>query len=236
MARPRSFDTDSVLSSVMTLFWHKGYEATSIRDLEQVSGLTAPSLYGAFGNKEALFTAALQHYVDTVIVPAIEASATLGLAGISAMFTSIADKDPELPRGCLLAVTRRPAPGSTGTRLGSPQNGAAGRPLFRDRRRVARPDDRSGVHRGCLSRAPPRHPDPVPLITRPRRRPRYRRTGARSPPAAPAPTGDEDAGQIADATGPLTPIVDCLPPVKPAPRPPRAPASVVAVQGKQWWA
>ena len=105
MARPRSFDTDSVLSSVMTLFWHNGYEATSIRDLEQVSGLTAPSLYGAFGNKEALFTAALQHYVDTVIVPAIEASATLGLAGISAMFTSIADKDPELPRGCLLAVT-----------------------------------------------------------------------------------------------------------------------------------
>ena len=105
MARPRSFDADSVLSSVMTLFWQQGYEATSIRDLERASGLTAPSLYGAFGNKEALFTAALQRYVDTVIVPAIEAATALGLPGVRAMFTSIADKDPALPRGCLLAVT-----------------------------------------------------------------------------------------------------------------------------------
>lgn len=105
MARPRTFDSDSVLSSVMTLFWQQGYEATSIRDLERVSGLTAPSLYGAFGNKEALFTAALQRYVDTVILPAIEAATALGLPGLRVMFTSIADKDPELPRGCLLAVT-----------------------------------------------------------------------------------------------------------------------------------
>ena len=105
MARPRTFDTDSVLSSVMTLFWQQGYEATSIRDLERVSGLTAPSLYGAFGNKEALFTAALQHYVDTVILPSIEAATALGLPGLRAMFTAIADKDPALPRGCLLAVT-----------------------------------------------------------------------------------------------------------------------------------
>jgi AcrR family transcriptional regulator len=105
MARPRSFDTDSVLTSAMMLFWQQGYEATSIRDLERASGLTAPSLYGAFGNKEALFTAALQRYVDTVIVPAIEASTALGLSGIRTMFNSIADKDPALPRGCLLAVT-----------------------------------------------------------------------------------------------------------------------------------
>ena len=86
MARPRSFDTDSVLTSAMMLFWQQGYEATSIRDLERASGLTAPSLYGAFGNKEALFTAALQRYVDTVIVPAIEASTALGLSGIRTMF------------------------------------------------------------------------------------------------------------------------------------------------------
>jgi len=105
MPRPRSFDTDEVLSAAMLLFWRQGYEATSIRDLEEVSGLTAPSLYGAFGNKEALFTAALQRYLDTVIFPALQAAAGMGLDGVRMMFTSIADKDPALPRGCLLAMT-----------------------------------------------------------------------------------------------------------------------------------
>lgn len=105
MARPRSFDTDEVLSAAMLLFWAQGYDATSIRDLEKATGLNAPSLYGAFGDKETLFTAALQRYLDVVIVPAVEAAAGLGLAGIHLMFSTIADKDPELPKGCLLAVT-----------------------------------------------------------------------------------------------------------------------------------
>ena len=105
MARPRSFDTDEVLSAAMLLFWAQGYDGTSIRDLEKATGLNAPSLYGAFGDKEALFTAALQRYLDVVIVPAVEAAAGLGLAGIHLMFSTIADKDPELPKGCLLAVT-----------------------------------------------------------------------------------------------------------------------------------
>lgn len=105
MARPRSFDTDEVLSEMMLLFWQQGYEATSIRELEQVSGLNSPSLYGAFGDKESLFTAVLQRYLDTVIVPAIESVAGLGADGIRLMFSSIIDKDPALPRGCLLSVT-----------------------------------------------------------------------------------------------------------------------------------
>jgi AcrR family transcriptional regulator len=115
LARPRSFDTDEVLTLAMLQFWAHGYEATSIRDLETATGLRAPSLYGAFGDKETLFTAALQRYLDVVIVPAVEAAAGLGLVGIRLMFSTIADKDPELPKGCLLAVT-------------SSEAGALGRP------------------------------------------------------------------------------------------------------------
>jgi len=105
MARPRSFDTDAVLSAAMLLFWERGFDATSIRDLERATRLNAPSLYGAFGDKETLFTAILRRYLDVVIVPAIEAAAGLGADGIRLMFSSILDKDPALPRGCLLSVT-----------------------------------------------------------------------------------------------------------------------------------
>jgi AcrR family transcriptional regulator len=105
VARPRSFDQDTVLTAAMLVFWEHGYEATSIRQLEAVTGLNAPSLYGAFSDKEGIFTAALQRYLDVVISPSIEAAGGLGLAGIRLLFTSILDKGPDVPLGCLLAVT-----------------------------------------------------------------------------------------------------------------------------------
>lgn len=89
----------------MLVFWKHGYEATSIRQLEEATGLHAPSIYAAFGDKEGLFAAALQRYLDTVIGPGIEMTTGHGLAGVRAMFTSIQDKEPELPLGCLLAIT-----------------------------------------------------------------------------------------------------------------------------------
>ena len=119
MARPRSFDADAVLSTAMLLFWERGYEATSIRQLEAATGLNAPSLYGAFGDKEAIFTAALQRYLDVVIAPAIHASAGTGLAGIRRMFTDIELAGEGVPPGCLLAVTSSEAGalGESPTRL-----------------------------------------------------------------------------------------------------------------------
>ncbi len=62
MARKREFDEEYVLQQVMNLFWHKGYEATSMSDLTAVTGLQKPSLYAAFGDKQALFEAALRRY------------------------------------------------------------------------------------------------------------------------------------------------------------------------------
>jgi TetR/AcrR family transcriptional regulator, transcriptional repressor for nem operon len=62
MARPREFDENQVIENLMTVFWSKGYEATTMQDLVKASGLLKGSLYGAFGDKQAIYLAALKHY------------------------------------------------------------------------------------------------------------------------------------------------------------------------------
>jgi AcrR family transcriptional regulator len=64
MGRPREFDLDVALEHALHLFWRKGYEGTSITDLTEAIGITKPSLYAAFGNKEELFRKAFDRYVD----------------------------------------------------------------------------------------------------------------------------------------------------------------------------
>lgn len=65
MGRPREFDVDEALETAMELFWRKGYEGTSLTDLTEGMGITKPSLYGVFGNKEGLFLKALERYERT---------------------------------------------------------------------------------------------------------------------------------------------------------------------------
>jgi AcrR family transcriptional regulator len=60
--RPRAFDRDAALTQATRLFWQRGYEATSIADLTEAMGIGAPSLYAAFGSKEALYVEAVGHY------------------------------------------------------------------------------------------------------------------------------------------------------------------------------
>ncbi|WP_404334547.1 TetR/AcrR family transcriptional regulator [Sphingomonas sp. MMS12-HWE2-04] len=62
--RPRSFDREAALARATCLFWRKGYEATSIADLTEAMGIGSPSLYAAFGSKEALYVEALGHYAE----------------------------------------------------------------------------------------------------------------------------------------------------------------------------
>lgn len=57
--RPRSFDPDEVLDRARAVFWNLGYAATSLDDLAAATGLNRPSLYAAFGDKHALYMAAL---------------------------------------------------------------------------------------------------------------------------------------------------------------------------------
>jgi TetR/AcrR family transcriptional regulator, transcriptional repressor for nem operon len=64
MARPREFDETAALEAAIACFWSRGYEATSVRDLAENMGLSAPSLYNAYGDKHALFVKALERYLD----------------------------------------------------------------------------------------------------------------------------------------------------------------------------
>lgn len=61
--RPKVFDRDAMLDKAMMLFWQHGYEATSLADLVEATGATAPTLYAEFTNKEGLFRAVLDRYM-----------------------------------------------------------------------------------------------------------------------------------------------------------------------------
>jgi AcrR family transcriptional regulator len=60
--RPREFDTAQALSAALKVFWANGYAGASLSDLTEAMGITRPSLYAAFGNKEELFKQALDLY------------------------------------------------------------------------------------------------------------------------------------------------------------------------------
>lgn len=62
MARTKAFDTDEVLDRALRIFWRNGYEGTSMQDLIDGMQINRASLYDTFGNKEALYLAALQRY------------------------------------------------------------------------------------------------------------------------------------------------------------------------------
>lgn len=108
--RPRAFDRDAALDTATTLFWSKGYEATSIADLTQAMGIGAKSLYAAFGSKDDLFTQALHHYVrkyeglawDRARQATTTREATAAFLHDSAAAFSGAVFD--IPRGCMATI------------------------------------------------------------------------------------------------------------------------------------
>src|SRR5262245_55376659 len=62
LGRPRAFDTDKALDRALNIFWRKGYEGAALAELTKAIGINRPSLYAAFGDKEALFRKALERY------------------------------------------------------------------------------------------------------------------------------------------------------------------------------
>lgn len=104
--RPLSFDRQAALQKAMLTFWQHGYETTSISDLTAAMGVTAPSIYTAFGDKKRLFMEAmflyagsredLQHALDNAATARDAASTMLNAAALA--FTG-----RTTPRGCLLA-------------------------------------------------------------------------------------------------------------------------------------
>ena len=62
MARTKEFDQEQALDAAMNLFWERGYEATSIQDLVEATGVQRQSLYDTFGSKHELFLQSLMRY------------------------------------------------------------------------------------------------------------------------------------------------------------------------------
>ena len=106
--RPREFDVDEALASALQVFWSRGYEGTSLTDLTDAMGITRPSLYAAFGNKEALFRKALDLYEreklayvsEALTAPSSRQVAERLLRGALEMQTSQCE-----PRGCLRVIS-----------------------------------------------------------------------------------------------------------------------------------
>lgn len=106
--RPLSFDREAVLEQAMLLFWQYGYEATSISDLTQAMGITAPSLYSAFGDKEQLFLESVQRYQEKEGCPMetifSNAPTTRIAFELYLQETAIRLTAPTKPQGCMVVT------------------------------------------------------------------------------------------------------------------------------------
>jgi len=106
--RPREFDVDQALTAALRVFWSKGYEGASMTDLTDAMGITRPSLYAAFGNKESLFRKALDLYEREKLCymgQALEAPTARGVAQRLLQGSMENQTSRDDPRGCLGVIS-----------------------------------------------------------------------------------------------------------------------------------
>ena len=154
--RPRGFNQQAALEAALKLFWLRSYEGTSIADLTDAMGISRPSLYAAFGDKEQLFRAVLARYVagpGSYIGRALEqpqaadAIRTL-LLDAAAAFTS-----PEHPPGCLVVHGA----------LASGDEGATARDLLLGQRLTWQTAIRARLERGVADGDMPAGANPIAM-------------------------------------------------------------------------
>ena len=109
VGRPRGFDRDTALEAAMFLFWRKGFATTSMNDLCDAMGVGSPSLYAAFGSKEALYLEAVEHYARTQGPPVWDklAEGATARAGIENLLIAAAYSLPKsraTPAGCMAVL------------------------------------------------------------------------------------------------------------------------------------
>lgn len=103
--RPPSFNQDEALEKALNVFWMHGYEGTSMAELTEALGMNKPSIYAAFGNKEALFKKVLSKYLaghvsfvaEALNEPTAQKVMETFLFGAVAFLTK-----PNMPRGCMV--------------------------------------------------------------------------------------------------------------------------------------
>ncbi|WP_437733932.1 TetR/AcrR family transcriptional regulator [Sorangium sp. So ce1335] len=140
--RPRSFDRAAALRRAMEVFWERGYEGTSLSDLTAAMGINSPSLYAAFGCKEALFREAVALYTE------VEGAATnramreqpTARAAVEAMLRGNAEAYvcPGRPSGCMIVLAAT---------LGTPESEAV-RSFLAEVRRGAQDELQRRLDRG----------------------------------------------------------------------------------------
>jgi AcrR family transcriptional regulator len=108
--RPRAFEPETALTQAMDVFWKDGFAATSLDDLSAATGLNRPSLYGAFGDKRALYLQAYRQYrkrANEALAPLFQARAPL-LTKLKRILVACLDlylSGEEGPRGCFTVLT-----------------------------------------------------------------------------------------------------------------------------------
>ena len=108
--RPRAYDPDTALAQARDAFWQAGYSATSLESLGDATGMNRPSLYGAFGDKRALYLATLERYRQQSVAGIEQAldyelSIAQGLRRFYEGALSIYLPEHGPPRGCFLIGT-----------------------------------------------------------------------------------------------------------------------------------
>lgn len=140
--RPRAFDRDAALQRAMEIFWARGYEGVSLTDLTEAMGIASPSLYAAFGSKEALFREAVELYgrLEGGATARALAAQPTARAAVEAMLRDNAAgyTTPGRPTGCMVVLAATNV---------SPANAGIGE-FMAEQRRASREDIRDRIARG----------------------------------------------------------------------------------------
>lgn len=119
--RFRTFDPEQAARGAMRVFWERGYEGATLAALKSaMGGICSPSLYAAFGSKEALFRRVLELYWQEELLPAMgRLQSTPAQQAIEDFFVDRVRRytDPARPKGCLLAQGSLPLSAASSSRV-----------------------------------------------------------------------------------------------------------------------
>ena len=108
VGRPREFDLDEALDHALLLFWRDGYDGASVNRIADAMGVSKPSLYAAFGDKEKLYLRALERYGERQrarFASVLDAEPDARTAVENFLRCTVdAHLDPGTPGGCMVVA------------------------------------------------------------------------------------------------------------------------------------